>query len=105
MSKTSFLEKRFKKKTGTEKTHYVKNTTEQIEEIAKKKEIPIKILYVNCKLKKIADTEYRIIAHLIREFGREIASTGLPTDEVYKSFFNILDSREQLVILILKKLL
>jgi len=91
-------------KTGTGKTLSVMHTTNKIAQLAEEIESPIKIIYVNCKLKKIADTEYRLIAQLIRELGREIAITGLPTDEVYRYFFKIIDNKKQIIILILDEI-
>jgi len=91
-------------KTGTGKTLSVKYTTSQINDVAKSKDIPILIFYVNCKLKKVADTEYRLMAHLCRELGKNIPPTGLPTDEIYKVFFNVIDSKKQIIILILDEL-
>ena len=44
-------------KTGTGKTLTIKYTTKKLMEVAEKKEIPLKVLYVNCKLKRSADTE------------------------------------------------
>ena len=46
------------------------------------------MIYLNCKMKHVSDTEYRLIAQLSREFGKTIPATGLPTDEVYKLFFD-----------------
>ncbi|MBU0628346.1 MAG: ORC1-type DNA replication protein [Nanoarchaeota archaeon] len=91
-------------KTGTGKTLTIKHITQNLSNLAKERNIPLKIIYLNCKLKKIADTEYRLIAQLVRELGSEIAATGLPTDEVYKSFFNILDSQKQHILLILDEI-
>ncbi|MBD3310036.1 ORC1-type DNA replication protein [Candidatus Woesearchaeota archaeon] len=88
-------------KTGTGKTLTVKYTTARIKQVALEKKIPVKIIYINCKLKKIADTEYRLIAQLAREFGKAVPATGLPTDEIYKAFFSALDNEKQMVILIL----
>ena len=79
-------------KTGTGKTATVLYVADQILQVAKKRQIALKIVYVNCKMKRVADTEYRLIAHLAREFGKAIPPTGLPTDEVYKSFFSGIDS-------------
>ena len=75
-----------------------------MKETANKNKIPLKIFYLNCKLKKIADTEYRLIAQLTREFGKTIPVTGLPTDEVYRIFYDVLDEKEQLIILILDEI-
>lgn len=91
-------------KTGTGKTLTLKHITNNLTTIAKEKNIPLISIYVNCKLKKIADTEYRLIAQLIRELGQDIASTGLPTDEVYKTFFNIIDNKKQLILLVLDEI-
>lgn len=90
--------------TGTGKTLSVKHTTNHIMKIADEKNIPIKIIYVNCKLKKSADTEYRLIAQLARELGKEIPVTGLPTDEVYNIFFKIIDEKKQIVVLVLDEI-
>ena len=67
-------------KTGSGKTLCIKYVIHNMLEIAKNKDINLKIFYLNCKLKRIADTEYRLMAQLIREFGGEISATGLPTD-------------------------
>lgn len=91
-------------KTGTGKTLSVQHTTNQMELLAKEKNIPLAIIYLNCKLKKIADTEYRLIAQLARDLGKEIPVTGLPTDEVYKIFFRVVDEKEQLIILVLDEI-
>jgi len=88
-------------KTGTGKTLTATYTTQQLNDVAKEKNIPIQILYLNCKLKKIADTEYRLIAQLTRELGREIPATGLPTDEIYKIFFQIIEEQGKIIIIIL----
>lgn len=91
-------------KTGTGKTVTVNYTTQQMEEVAAAKGIPFRACYVNCKLKKVADTEYRLIAELARFFGQEIPATGLPTDEVYKLFYAALEREQQTIIIILDEI-
>ncbi|MDP7506708.1 MAG: ORC1-type DNA replication protein [Candidatus Woesearchaeota archaeon] len=91
-------------KVGSGKTLVVKYITNQLLDTANKLNVPLKILYINCKLKRVADTEYRLMAQLIRDFGKDIPTTGLPTDEIYKTFFNIVDSKKQLLILILDEI-
>ena len=99
-------------KTGTGKTLSAKYTTDQIKNLAESKNLPIKIIYLNCKLKKVADTEYRLIAQLTRELmehlpekkRHEIPSTGLPTEEIYKIFFKSVDSEKQLLLLVLDEI-
>jgi archaeal cell division control protein 6 len=91
-------------KTGTGKTLTVQHTTKQILTIAERERIPVKCIYVNCKLKKVADTEYRLIAEITRFFGKTIPPTGLPTDEVYNIFYKTIDQHKQIVILILDEI-
>jgi cell division control protein 6 len=91
-------------KTGSGKTLTVQTTIKQIQAIAARELIPIKFIYINCKLKKVADTEYRLVAEITRFFGRSIPPTGLPTDEVYNIFYKTLDSEKQVVVLILDEI-
>lgn len=88
-------------KTGTGKTLSVKHTTNKILGVAEKESIPLHVFYLNCKLKKIADTEYRLIAELARKLGMEIPTTGLPTDEVYRIFYSALDKEKKMLIVVL----
>jgi len=92
-------------KTGSGKTVSVKYTTENILKVARENDINVKIIYINCKLKKVADTEYRLIAEVARmAFEKEIPATGLPTDEVYKIFFEALDEEEQVLVVVLDEI-
>ena len=91
-------------KTGTGKTLAVKYVTNKINEVASERELPIRIVYINCKLKKVADTEYRLMAQLSREFGKEIPPTGLPTDEVYNIFFSAIDTKKQNILIVLDEI-
>jgi len=91
-------------KTGSGKTLTVQHTINHISKIAEREHISIKFVYINCKLKKVADTEYRLIAELARMMGCEIPPTGLPTDKIYKQFYNALDKESKSVILILDEI-
>lgn len=91
-------------KTGTGKTLSLRYLAEQMLTMADNKKIPLKIIYINCKLKKVADTEYRLIAQLTREFDKEIPPTGLPTDEVYNIFFKTIDEEKRIIIFILDEI-
>ncbi len=86
------------------KTLVVKHVVESMEKIAEKNNLPIKIFYLNCKMKRVADTEYRLIAELARALGVEIPATGLPTDEVYRIFIENLEKKKVLLILILDEI-
>ncbi len=92
-------------KTGTGKTlsvQYVKDGL--IKRAGETNGFNLRIEYLNCKLKKISDTEYRILAELIRKLGGNVPDTGLPTESVYNKFIEIVDSEKQLVILILDEI-
>jgi cell division control protein 6 len=91
-------------KTGTGKTLCIKRTAQELKHLAHDKNVALDVIYVNCKLKKVADTEYRLIAQLARDLGRELPPTGLPTEEVYKHFFAELDKKQQLIILVLDEI-
>ncbi|MBI5871620.1 ORC1-type DNA replication protein [archaeon] len=90
--------------TGTGKTLVIQHVINKIELIAKKNSIPIKIVYLNCKLKRIADTEYRIIAELARGLDVNVPATGLPTDEVYKLFIRALEKERRVLIIVLDEI-
>jgi len=92
-------------KTGTGKTLSVQRVQNKIsEKMNQMGRENLKFLYVNCKLKKVADTEYRIIAELINVLGGKVPATGLPTDEVYSRFISMIDSQKQLIILVLDEI-
>lgn len=91
-------------KTGSGKTLTVKYTAQQLMDVSLQKKIPLKVIYLNCKLKKLADTEYRLIAQLLREYGKNIPPTGLPTDEVYHLFFNTIEKEKHILLLILDEI-
>ena len=88
-------------KTGTGKTLSVQHVANELTRRSKDTKV-LRIEYINCKLKKVADTEYRIFAELIKKLGGEVPSTGLPTDQVYKKFIELIEkNNEKLFILIL----
>lgn len=90
--------------TGTGKTLSAKYATSELLSVACKQSVGLKVIYLNCKMKRTADTEYRLIAQLIREFGREVPPTGLPTEEIYKIFFKILDGCSNIILIILDEI-
>ncbi|MDP2907572.1 MAG: orc1/cdc6 family replication initiation protein [Nanoarchaeota archaeon] len=90
--------------TGTGKTCIVKYVTQEMEEIAKKKKLNLKIVYINCKYQRVADTEYRLIAEIIKNLGEKIPTTGLPTKDVYDFFIRIIEDQKILLILIMDEI-
>ncbi|MEA3378988.1 MAG: ORC1-type DNA replication protein [Nanoarchaeota archaeon] len=91
-------------KTGTGKTLISKHVANYLHKIANKNNVPLKIFYLNCKLKRIADTEYRLIAEMTRQFDQIVPATGLPTDEVYRLFLKALDKEKIMLIIILDEI-
>jgi len=90
--------------TGTGKTLVARYVGGELEKISNQGTNPVKVIYINCKMKRVADTEYRLIAELSRALGQEVPITGLPTDHVYQIFFNILDSKDWVVVVILDEI-
>ncbi|MFH0867783.1 MAG: orc1/cdc6 family replication initiation protein [Candidatus Woesearchaeota archaeon] len=90
--------------TGTGKTLTIKHVIENMDKISKDKNIPLKIIYVNCRLKRVADTEYRLIAQLASFFGKSIPPTGLPTDEVYKIFYDAIEKEKSVILIVLDEI-
>ena len=92
-------------KTGTGKTLTVQYVRNELLKRAKDSDYPLRIEYINCKLKKVADTEYRIIAELITKLGGDVPVTGLGTDQVYSKFLTTLQSlNEKIFIIVLDEI-
>lgn len=87
-------------RTGTGKTVSVQYVREELLKRVKDSK-GLRIEYLNCKLRKVSDTEYRILAEFIKKLGARVPATGLPTDAVYNKFIEIIDQEKQLLILIL----
>jgi cell division control protein 6 len=91
--------------TGTGKTLAMKYIQEELyKRVNKNADFRLKVEYLNCKMKKVSDTEYRILAELIKKMGGEVPSTGLPTQAVYTKFIDTIDSEKNLVLLILDEI-
>ena len=92
-------------KTGTGKTLSILYMKDQLLKRAKKDQgFNLKIEYINCKLKKVSDTEYRILAEIIKKLGGKVPNTGLPTEAVYSKFIDIIDKEKQFLVLILDEI-
>jgi len=91
--------------TGTGKTLSINYVRESLLKRTKdKSSFKLRVEYLNCKLKKVSDTEYRILAELTKKLGGEIPVTGLPTETVYNRFIERIDMEKQIVILILDEI-
>ncbi len=91
-------------KTGTGKSLCVNHVMNKIANIANSREIPLNIIEINCKLRKVADTEYRILLEIIKQLGKEMPSTGISTNELYKELYELIDSQKRTVILVLDEI-
>lgn len=88
-------------KTGTGKTLSIQYVRNELLRRAQEQNIPLIVEYINCKLKKVADTEYRILAELLKKMGFEVPVTGLPTDKIYQKFIDEIEKKRQLVVIIM----
>lgn len=91
-------------KTGTGKTLTITHVTDELKRMAEIKKLPLKIIYLNCKMKKVSDTEYRLIAELANSLGEKVPETGLPTKQVYDIFLKAVEKEKILLILILDEI-
>jgi len=90
--------------TGTGKTLVSRYVGKELEKMSNQGTTQVKVLYINCKMRKTADTEYRLIAELCRLLGQDVPSTGLPTQQIYNIFFRLLDSHDWVVVIILDEI-
>jgi cell division control protein 6 len=88
-------------KTGTGKTLTIQYVQAEMLKRAKNSNNLVEIVYINCKLKKVADTEYRLLAELINTLGHDIPATGLPTDQVYNKFLQVLNNSGKKIFVII----
>lgn len=91
-------------KTGSGKTLTIQYVAQKLQEVARTQDVKLVVLYLNCKLKHVADTEYRLIAQLSRLLGKAIPPTGLPTDEVYTMFYEVIEKQNATVIIVLDEI-
>ena len=90
--------------TGTGKTLVTNYVLNELVIAGKQNNTKISTIYVNCKMKRVADTEYRFLAFLAEKLGEKVPPTGLPTDQVYKMFFKALDEQEGVLIIIVDEI-
>lgn len=88
-------------KTGTGKSLTVEFVRRQLAKRSGDTDNLVKMVYINCKSKKVAATEYRLIAELINLLGEKIPPTGLPTSQVYNKFLNVVNSSKSRILIII----
>lgn len=89
---------------GTGKSLIVKHVTEELKTVAKNESKDLNVLYINCKMKNVADTEYRMLGKLAEQIGEDVPSTGLATEEIYNRFFEALQDMSGVVIIALDEI-
>lgn len=88
-------------KTGTGKTAAIRYVGIELEKKSEELNVSCVVLYINCE---VIDTQYRLLANLARQFGEDIPMTGWPTDQVFTKFKESIDSKEQVIIIILDEI-
>lgn len=90
---------------GAGKTLITKDVLDNLILASQSCPVPIKPIYVNCRLKGVADTQYRLFTSIVREhFNPNLPVTGLPTDEIYAAFTRAIDTKPQIIILALDEI-
>lgn len=88
-------------KTGTGKTAVTRFVGNELEKTSIKMNVKCSVIYINCE---IVDTQYRLLANLARHLGEDIPMTGWPTDHVFERFREALDTKKQVLIIILDEI-
>ena len=78
-------------KSGTGKTSAIKKVTDNLMDVAKETNKPVKVIYVNCNMKKVADTEYRLVFRLSGEMDPTLPKNGISLNQMYNDFFTAID--------------
>jgi cell division control protein 6 len=91
-------------KTGTGKSLCIKRVTGSLQDAADGSGRNVRIIYINCKMQRVADTEYRLLAQIISFFGFDVPFTGLPTTTLYRKLFDILDKNGGNIVLVLDEI-
>ncbi|MBN2331224.1 MAG: ORC1-type DNA replication protein [Candidatus Aenigmarchaeota archaeon] len=91
-------------KTGTGKSLCIRKVSNTLQEVSSGTGNGLKVIYINCKMRKVADTEYRLLAQIISYFGKDVPFTGLPTNNLYKELYNLIDSNGGNVIFVLDEI-
>jgi len=91
-------------KTGTGKSLCIRKVTDSLKEAADNNGGNVKIIYINCKMGKVVDTEYRLLAQIISFFDEEVPFTGLPTNTLYRKLYEKLTETGGSIILVLDEI-
>ncbi len=82
---------------GTGKTATINYVSKQLEEYAQKRELPIKIIYINC-IKH--NTEFKILSKILKKFNPSAEYIGFGSSQLYDSLMEIIQENKLNTILI-----
>ena len=95
-------------KVGTGKTLCVNHILSKIENIVNQKELGVQVIKINCKLKRVADTEFRILLEMLKELGFERENNpsrhGESTNKLYTELQKALEKNSKRIILVLDEI-
>lgn len=91
-------------KTGTGKTLGTRIVCLELEKFSLARNLPLKVVYVNAQMKKVADTEYRLISNLASQYGVTLPPTGLPTEKIYREFIKAVENENSLSIIVIDEI-
>ena len=86
---------------GTGKTAVAKRFSEQMIQAAKRRNIRLHSIHINCRVNK---TEYLIFLRALREFKPKFPRRGHSPDELLQMLVEVLDEEDQYLLLILDEL-
>ncbi len=89
---------------GTGKSITVRYVLSELRRMAQQLGVDVRTIYINCKMKKVADTEYRMLSQILFDLGIKVPDTGLPTDVLYKKMFEVIDETPKIIILALDEI-
>jgi len=87
-------------KTGTGKTLTVTYVLKHFADKVKQLNLPVKIVQINARLKNLADTEYKLIGHIVKELNKNTAIYGVSLEELYDKFFTLIKPYRILILVI-----
>jgi cell division control protein 6 len=91
-------------KSGTGKTSVVKKVTKHLLDVAGEANKPVKIIYINCNMKKIADTEFRLVYRLCEKMDPGLSKNGISLNQMYDDLFRKIDREKMCIVIILDEI-
>ena len=83
---------------GTGKTITAKFVLSELSKLVRKNK-KTHIIYINCKMRRVSDTEYRLLSQMLKEFGVKVPDTGLSTNVLHRRLEALLEGKNTVVVL------